>query len=280
MANEIPLLDYFSVLPSIKPNEGWLHTYGEPLLNEIILQKDLRNSRLLIAEMLTEALNEKAFLQKYNTRDRLLNMCRGIWITYLGYAAFLFGLLDKEEITQMLQNKGSVDIGQFQPQEKPLLPFEKLQEKTAEWKKQGFQINCFIGSFDPPTVLHLALMYEAGEKLIVGIDNNQLIERKGDDRPRFPLELRRQILENFPWLVAGTFVLRPSSISDSKGFSRDYKDLGVNNVFLMPDQENLSARLSQIKLAGAKPKFFEQPIGNLTSTAVIKRINKNIQALR
>src|SRR3989338_4617748 len=277
MANEKSLLDFFEVFPSIGPDkDDWLNTYGKPMLDEIILQRDVRDSRLITAQMLVNVLDAKAFLKKNSKGNKSLDgMNRAIRIAFLVYTARIFSLLTSEEVLQILQHKGLVDLGQFQPDEKPLLSFEELQLKTTEWKEQGFKINCFLGSFDPPTLLHLALMTEAastGEKLLVGLDNDQLIKRKGEDRPRIRLELRRQILENFPWLVAGTFVLRPLSISDDEGFAKDYKNLGVDSVLLMHDQENLIARLNQIESAGAKPRYFEQRFGELTSTIVMEMI--------
>lgn len=270
--------EYFTA-PKIEEEEnGWFSRYGKTISSGVFVQKDIRLARLVIASMLTEAWDERRFcLENRDMEPEPDEIDRMRLIAHLQHLASLTGLLNGEEIRSIQREEGKMSLAAFMPKEVTLRNFEEVEKLTEDWKTQGLRIGLFHGAFDPPTVLHLACATEAYtqcDRLLIGFEGDiSLKKAKGEDRPRYPLEWRREVFASF-WMVDETFVLSSQDYQDVKPYVRDYQNLNVNYVFLAADQEEKEKRLLKIKLAGAEPKYLYHRDGAFTATAVLGLLKK------
>jgi len=270
--------EYFQEPEESLSENTWFGKFGRTALSTIFIQKDVRFSRALVSNMLTEAWNESEFFEENGHMipspdevDRMHLIC------HLQHIASSTGLLNGEEIRKIQESEGRVLIQDFLPKEGPLINFESLKEMTTLWRSQGLKIGLFHGAFDPPTVVHLACATEAYtlcDRLIIGFDGDDLLRsRKRDDRPRYPLDWRRKVFGSF-WMVDGTFVLRADRIEDVSQYVQDYRDLHIDYVFLARQQEDKNARVKKIRASGAKPKILVHTGFELPATSILRLIKE------
>jgi glycerol-3-phosphate cytidylyltransferase-like family protein len=269
--------EYFSAPHDLlkKHPDSWFYQYGLTAPGAIFSSPDIRFSRLLVANMLTEAWDRNRFfaendhlIPKPEETDRML------LIAWLQQIASFVGLLNGEEIREIQECEGSIPSNKFILKEPDLLSFEQIAKQAGDWKSQKSTIGLFHGSFDPPTVAHLGCATEAYlqcDRLLIAFDNDDLLrKRKGNDRPRFPLIDRRKIFGSF-WMVDATLILRAKEISDVEQFAQDYRELGIDYVFLASNQEDHQNRLEKIAKGGAEPKYLKHRGNEFSSTRMLER---------
>jgi len=257
---------------------SWFSEYGRGVPSVVFVQEDIRFSRLLIFNMLRETWDrERFFLENGEMEPKPDEVDRMHLIAYLQAISSLTGLINGEEIREIQEKEGRVSTQDFLFKEGALIDFNNLKEMTDLWRAQGLKIGLFHGAFDPPTVVHLSCAAEAYthcDRLIVGFDGDALLRsRKGETRPRFSLDQRREIFGSF-WMVDGTFVLRADSVEDSAQYAQDYRDLNVGYVFLARQQQDKSARIKKIMAGGAEPKILVHTGFERSATNILKLIKE------
>lgn len=226
--------------------------------------------------MLIEAYDRNSFFENNSSMEPIpTEIDRLKLIVWLQFLASFPGLLHSEEITQIRECDGKISADQLLLPRNEITSFDELRQQTLIWEGMGETIGLFHGSFDPPTVYHLScatLASQHCDRLLIGFDNDELLRRrKGADRPRsMGLGLdRRKIFGSF-WMVDGTFFLRANDVLDAEQYVIDYRDLGVNYVFLDEATEDLEKRMSLITQAGARPMFLSRREGDYSSTKLIE----------
>lgn len=260
----------------VREEDDWLPRWFENhylgVFHLLSSQEDLRSVRTLAITMLTEAWDFRIFREENPEADEL---DRAYLICWLQYLTSRTGLLTYDEIKQIQESEGE----SFPPlylEDKPLLGFKEVAEKTRRWQREKEIIGFFHGSFDPPTLAHLDDIFFATQcchHLLIGFDSDKLLRlRKGLDRPRYPLGLRRQILENF-WMVDLTVVMRPNKV-DGVLFKEDYQALNINRIFTVPEDPSLEDKKKRIESLGGEliivPKYF----GDFHSTDLMRTLEE------
>lgn len=246
----------------------WFKNHYLGVFHLLSSQEDLRSARSLAISMLTDAWDFRIFREDNPEADEL---DRAYLICWLQYLTSRTGLLTYDEIKQIQESEGE----SFPPlylEDKPLLGFREVVEKTRRWQKEEEIIGLIHGSFDPPTLAHLDDIFFATQcchRLLIGFDSDELLRlRKGLDRPRYPLGLRRQILED-SWMVDLTVVMRPNEI-DCALYQEDYQALHIDRLFTVPEDPALEEKKRRIESLGgeliAMPKYF----GDFHSTGLMR----------
>jgi cytidyltransferase-like protein len=262
----------------ISGQERWFLRYRQGLANTIFAQEDIRFSRFVAAHMLLEAWDRDKFFQENGDMDpKPTEVDRTLMIAYLRALVSCSGLINGEEMREIQEKEGRVSLENYYSGDPELENYEELVSRAKEWKLRGLKIGLFHGSFDPPTVMHLACAaeaYQQCDRLIIGFDSDELVRsRKGQDRPRLPVIERRAIFGSF-WPVDGTFVLRASNTQDVEAYADDYQKLGVNFVFLASNQEDIEERLNKIRLGGAEPRYLSPQSGQFSATKIVQLIKE------
>ncbi|MEK7527805.1 MAG: hypothetical protein AAB574_02195 [Patescibacteria group bacterium] len=204
--------------------------------------------------------------------DRLL------YTDWVEFCLTMTGLLNSQEI-QKIRSRGwwNEDISSIPPElinkkDANLSNFEEVCEKIALWKKEGWKVALFHGAFDPVTLTHLenaTHAYSYGPitgtplKLVIGFDSDELIQRKGKNRPRYQLDERRSQFGAF-WMVDGTVVLRTNKPTTEK-FASDYLALGVDYIVTTNNPHEISTRRGAILRSCLEPIIIpENPLPNAT----------------
>jgi len=204
--------ELFQAPDDILSHEGtWFKQYGEGVANLVFSHPDVALSRLLLARMLSEAWDRDSFFSENEMLEPHPDeLDRMRLITWLQQTASFTGLLNGEEIRYIQKNEGRVNTSQFALETKPQPTFDELSHLTQEWRDKGQKTGLFHGAFDPVTATHLACateIYPQCERLIIGFDSDRVLRsRKGNDRPRFPLNDRRSNFGNF-WMVLQKLLL-------------------------------------------------------------------------
>lgn len=277
--------------------DNWFISVGMALTNAFryefaghVDMPDLRTHRQLLAYELAIASHPSYFWQEYSgdtpkpTENDRLDM-----ISHIKFIASLHGLLHVQEIDQIINGPFESFLQFIYSSETELPTRFELKEKILKWKKDGYIIVGFQGSFDPPTETHLLnatdailLAQEKGVKfkIIFILDGDELIQRKssGDDlRPRFTEDDRRAALEPF-WQVAGTCISNVTSEKDWRRYALEYHELGLDYILItstehptFEDNLKLIERISVVRMAKMKVLWLEDfPLG-ISSTAIMKR---------
>lgn len=245
---------------------------------------DLESTRAIAAHYLGLAHYAPTFFREHNfdnpkptENDRLL------YCDYIEFQCSITGLLNLQEIEQ-IQKRGwwNEDIASMPTNllfQKPvdLLDFQQISEKIASWKSEGWNIVLFHGAFDPVTITHLqnatwAHLYSQVTgvplKHIIGFDSDTLIKRKGKDRPRYPLDKRREQFGRF-WMVDETVVLRAER-PIAEEFIKDYIDLDVDYIVTTTNPKDVQTRIAATIAVGADIiPISESPLP--TSTKILRK---------
>jgi hypothetical protein len=189
---------------------------------------------------------------------------RQIYCDFIEFQTSITGLLNLKEI-QAIRERGwwNEEIASNPTEflfQKPvdLRSFEGVSARIEEWKKEGWYIALFSGSFDPPTLTHLqnattAHLYSSITgvplKFVAGFDSDELLKRrKGKERPRYYLDDRRQQFGRF-WMIDETVVMRPEKPIIEE-YVRDYKQLGIDYVVMSTNPDELATKLPAVIEAG------------------------------
>lgn len=184
---------------------------------------------------------------------------RLVYCEYMEFQLSITGLLNLQEIQQIRQRGwwdqeiASIPIELLYQKEVDLPNFQGVCEKITSWKKEGWKVALFHGAFDPVTITHLqnaTMAYSYGAvtnvplKLVIGFDSDNLIKRKGKNRPRYPLDKRREQFGRF-WMVDETVVLQAKK-PITEEFVKDYLDLGVDYIVTTTNPDEVSTRIDAI----------------------------------
>lgn len=188
-------------------------------------------------------------------------------LTYCDLIEFqssITGLLNSKEIQSIREREWwNEDIASNPTDllfQKPvdLHSFEEVSTRIENWKKEGWYVAAFTGSFDPPTLTHLqnattAYLYSGVTgvplKFVAGFDSDELLKiRKGKERPRYNLDDRRQQFGRF-WMIDETVVMR-SEKTIIEEYVRDYQQLGIDYVVMTVNPDELATKLPAVIEAG------------------------------
>lgn len=301
MTKELGEHTYFPIHKEIATNGSWFATVGIQLIRafEIYLTRpddmpSLVTYRKLVAHELATASHPTYFWRDYSgdnpkpTKQDRLDM-----VSYLKFMASHTGLLHSKEIQKIVDGPFETFTKFFNEDKnnKELPTRIELKQKIIKWKKKGYYIIGFQGSFDFPTEKHLLnatdaiiLAQEQGLKfkIIFILDNDELIQRKassGKIKPRFNLEKRRSVLEPF-WQVAGTCTSSVTSEEDWWSYVLEYHELGLDHIMITTKknptlEDNILLLKRSIVVRGAKKKIlWIQELSSLSSsTDLMKRIS-------
>lgn len=190
------------------------------------------------------------WLQWYASTTGLLHANEILWLSQ-----FLFG-----RVPAYLNDLG----GGGAPESR-----EDLDKNIEVWLDQGYEIAAFQGTFDHPTATHLknatfAHLWAQDNvrkiKLVWWFDNDRLAKRKGIERPRYPLDLRRSSVGGL-WQVAATAVSTAVSTDDRDAYIADYRDTGTTIVFVTEDEPLSGGRIATATRAGAE--IVTLPVGDI-----------------
>jgi hypothetical protein len=241
---------------------------------------DLEKTRAIAAHYLGLAHYPHTFFQEHNfespkpTEDDRLLYC-----DYIEFQLSITGLLNLQEIQQIRkrgwwdQEIASMPSDLLFQKAVDLLDFQDVSKKIASWKEKGWKIALFHGAFDPVTITHIqnaCWAYSYGSttgvpiKLVIGFDSDTLIKRKGKDRPRYPLEKRREQFGRF-WMVDETVVLRAEK-PITEEFVCDYLDLGADYIVTTTNPKDVSTRIGAIIASNLEIiPILESPLSNATT---------------
>lgn len=203
--------------------------------------------------------------------------------------ASLTGLLHALEIERISQSSdGEIPQYYYQLSESTYQPeYYKVIQQINMWKTQGFKIGVFQGAFDPPIPSHLAtatncFMWAQLKgiplKLIWVFDNNQLIKRKGPDRPRFSdMGEKQSSVQNF-WNVSSTIESRVMDQKDLYQYIWEYGQLGTDYVFVTEEVQDIKTRKWTANQAGAELVVVPYIFGASHSTDIMVRRNEYISS--
>ena len=114
--------------------DSWFSRNANSIISAIFIQEDIRISRLLIANMLTEAWDEEEFFREnpelkpgFNELDRMQ------LITHLQRLASFEGLLNEEEIRTIQKAEGRIPMDNFMPKDGSLPTFKEVESQTKRW---------------------------------------------------------------------------------------------------------------------------------------------------
>jgi len=211
-------------------------------------------------------------IPKPTENDRLL------YCEWIEFYLSITGLLNLQEIHQIRergwwdQEIASMPIKLLFQKDVNLPNFKEVCEKIVLWKKEGWEVALFHGAFDPVTLSHLenaTFAYLFGPrtrtplKLIIGFDSDELIKRKGKNRPRYPLDKRREQFGRF-WMVDETVVLQAKN-PVTEEFVNDYLDLGVDYIVTTTNPNDVAIKMDAIVKSNLLPlPIPENPLPNAT----------------
>lgn len=221
---------------------------------------DLVATRAIVAHYLGLARFPATFYQEHKFEDpNPTEKDRLLYCDYIEFQLSITGLLNVQEI-QQIRDRGWWD------QQIESIPSNLLFHKDVEppsfreacnrillWKKEGWRIALFHGAFDPVTITHLqnattahfySLVTGVPMKHVVGFDSDELIKRKGANRPRYLLDHRRQQFGRF-WMVDETVVLQAKK-PDTNEIIKDYSDLGIDYIVITRGQEDMDTKSEAI----------------------------------
>jgi len=255
---------------------------------------ELNNSRIMIISML----NELFGYGRDDYVDKLEPIERMYIINKILFLSSSFGLLSDEEthfynsllfsdnlLTFFALNSKIPKIAPepFVYQKPPILTTEQLLERLIVEKPK--YIGIFMGSFDPPTAIHLGLIKfyrQFCDFLIVGVDSEKYIKiikgnKRNAERQSYPLRERTAILYSLGLNIDAILTLPFNEPISSEGNEviNLLKLLHIKIVFLTAKDglDILSKRTSQIQSAGCIPFVFDPYNGgiNFGSTELIRR---------
>jgi len=251
---------------------------------------DLHVVRGVLARLLAKAADQPAFniyALEHGFQAIPSETIRTYALAALQDYASLTGLLHALEIEWISQPRGG-EIPQYfyqLPEQTYQSEYFKVIQQINMWKTQGFKIGVFQGAFDPPTPSHLAIatncfMWAQSKgiplKLIWMFDNNQLIKRKGPDRPRFSdMEKKQSTVQNF-WNVSSTV---ESCVMDQKDLYQyiwEYGQLGTDYVFITEEVKDIKTRKWTANQAGAELVVVPYIFGASHSTDIMVRRDEHI----
>lgn len=188
---------------------------------------------------------------------------RKLYRDYIAFQLTMTGILNSTEVKKILDrgwwnNEIASIPAEFLFQQPIDLPDRSsVIKRIKSWKLNGWHIALFHGSFDPPTPTHLqnamhAYLYSSVTgvpiKFVVGFDNDELIKRKGENRPRYSIDDRRTQFGRF-WMVDETVELSPTK-PEKRQFVQEYKDLGIDYVVITQNLDEVAQKYPAVLAAG------------------------------
>ncbi|MEK7101385.1 MAG: hypothetical protein AAB860_00400 [Patescibacteria group bacterium] len=224
---------------------------------------DLRFNRQMAVSMLSEAWDSVKFKRECDGADDVDRLFQIIWLQHWSTFIGLLTAGDVETIRFLNENgHGHVAERHFNSMVKQNFepePLESVSQRTRSLASTGKLVGVFLGTFAPPTYVHLSITNyyrQFCDVLVIGMDGDRLaVARKGMGRDRYPYASKYSVWRGFP-NVADEVVEVPENIY-MNGQYQDanivafYKQLGAGIVFFnrsFPGQEN---REAQIAAAGA-----------------------------
>lgn len=285
--NFIPLID------EVLDEDSWFELNKLQILKGIQSTPDIALGRGIFGSMLFEAYYAEAFHFGYanHQEEHKPNAFDRLWlINFLEHYSLLCGLLSYDEIIELRELARILESAWSDLSEKDradgfkiptfnLLPpkygrrqldvlyeseFSYAVSKAYLAKKEGKKIGIFMGSFDPPHMIHLLLMAywrQFVDVLVVAIDNDYYIGKtKITNRPatrkHYTESERLVILKHFPHLM-DILTVSPFLDIDDESIARVFNDLSVDVLFLSPQgsREIFLKRFNQAQKIGVVPYF-------------------------
>lgn len=230
------------------------------LSGTISLHNDFSSLRRFIGNVLTD-LNAQG--------QHELGRSAIFYLAYLQEYVTQFGLLSSEEVRAIQYGERLIERDGAEK----YIPQVELKSLADAWHTEGKVIGLVHGSFDPPHIAHARLFADVSQYcdvLLVGVDADEVLrERKGKDRPRFPLAARVWDIGVLP-SVDGVFVLPVKDNSDA-AFEQLYRDLHIGILGSAGDnlyRDTFEERMR--RLGGAYiPGFSESVYSSTTHTTLL-----------
>lgn len=252
-------------------NNSWFQQNYQQILSQFLNSSDdLRLSKLLLVSMLGEAWDRDKFFAE-NRDLNIDDFDRLQLITFLQGWSTTIGLLSYEEVTKIrdlgeagIKDEAMKYFSELFRKKYEVSSLEEVSKKTKLVKKNNGLVGVFLGSFDPPTWVHLFcanFYHQYCDFLIIGVDSNQLVRnRKGEGHPRYEFNNRSAVWSSFNNIVDSVIEF-PNFYSSDKGYIKEeitnfYQKLSTDIVFFNgtdPDREN---RIKVIRDANALPFEF------------------------